>query len=262
MDVLHKALITAGVVAGLLWLLRQSGPRAGGLAAALPLTSAPVLVWLGLEQGPGPVAGAASGALLSTALTPLLVAVYGRLSSRHGPLSCLLLGLGAAAVALLLLEPWLGRTALAGLAMALGLSALALRLLPRPTQALPRASHWRRELLQTAAVAGGLTWVIDGVTGHASATSCGLLAAFPVVGLTTLYSTHRHQGAAVACQFLAAYVEGTAAKAVFLALLVGGLNSLPLPWAWCGAAAGGLFTLLMLRHPRAQLLWAVATPSQ
>lgn len=249
MDLLLKAIATAGFVAGLLLLLRHAGPRLGGLAAALPVTSAPALFWLGLEQGVGFAAQAAAAALLSTALTPLLVTVYGQLSQRHGPLVCLLAGLVAAAVGLLLLLPWQQMVA-AGLTLAMGLSALALWLLPRPGRAPARRSRWQRELLQTAGVAALLTLLIGLLARQLGAGPSGLLAAIPVVGLCTLCSTHREQGSAVACRFLAGYVDGIAAKSVFLALLASALGSLPFGLAWAAALLGGLASLFLLQRLR------------
>lgn len=252
MDLLFKALATTGLVAGLLLLLRQAGPRLGGLAAALPLSSAPTLFWLGVEQGSAFASAAATAALLSTALTPLLVGVYARLSPRRGPLACLLAGLGLSTAVLLLLQSWVTLGPAAGLGLALGLSALVLRLLPRPAPARPRQGNWRTELLLTATVAGLLTLSIGALSQVAGASACGLLAAFPVVGLSTLWSTHQGQGASVACSFVAGYVDGNAAKAVFLALLAAALGSLSPAGAWILALAGGLFTLLLLRHPVAR----------
>jgi len=250
MDLLLKATATAAFVVALLLLLRHAGPRLHGLAAALPVSSAPALFWLGLERGAGFAANAACAALLSTALAPLVAAVYGLLSARRGPLPCLLASLGVGALALWLLLPCLGQQALGGLALALALSALALRLLPRAEQAPARRRDWRRELALTAGVAGLLTLLIGALAQAAGAGLCGALAALPVVCLSTVCGTHRAQGSAVACRFLVGYVDGNAAKAVFLALLAGALDCLPLGLAWAAALLGGLvsLTLLLLRQ--------------
>ncbi|KQW52056.1 MULTISPECIES: hypothetical protein [unclassified Roseateles] len=249
MDLLLKALATAAVVAGLLVLLRRAGPRFGGLAAALPLTSAPALFWLGVEQGAPFAAEAATSALLCTALTPLLVLVYGRLSLRHGPWRCLAAGLAAGALGVLGLQPWLGGSVMGGLVLAATLSVIAVRLMPKPAATAPRPGRWHRELLLTAGVSALLTALIGPLVQMGGPSHCGLLAALPVVGMSTLHGLHGRQGAAVACRFLGGYLDGTAAKAVFLAVLAAALLALPAATAWALALGAALFTLVLLRQP-------------
>lgn len=245
MDLLLKALATAAVVAALILLMRRAGPRVAGLAAALPVTSAPVLAWLGQERGAGPAGEAAAAALLTTALTPLGVLVYGRLSARQGPLACLAAGLAAGVAGGMVLSPLLGADVGGRLAVGLGLGLLALFALPRPAPAPWRRPDARAELALTCGVAALLTGLAGALVDRIGAGGCGLFAAVPVVGLTLLINLHRGQGADAACRFLAGYLNGIAAKVVFLAVLCLALPVLPQPLAWAVAAAGGLLTLLL-----------------
>ena len=72
-DSLAKAVLSAAFVGVLLALLRRAGPRAGGLAAAVPVSSVPALFWLSAERGSGFAAAAAAGSLWATGVTALLV---------------------------------------------------------------------------------------------------------------------------------------------------------------------------------------------
>lgn len=71
-DLLAKAAMSAAAVGVLLWLLRRAGPRASGLAAAVPVSSLPALFWLSVDHGGRYAASAASGSLAGTLLTLLL----------------------------------------------------------------------------------------------------------------------------------------------------------------------------------------------
>ena len=71
-DLVAKAAISAAVVGVLLCLMRQAGPRASGLAAAVPVNSLPALFWLSVDQGGRYAASAALGSLAGTAVTLVL----------------------------------------------------------------------------------------------------------------------------------------------------------------------------------------------
>src|SRR3970040_131627 len=63
---------------------RRWGPGVGGWLAGFPLTSAPVSVFLALEQGPDFAAGAAVGTLLGLTALAVFCLVYGRAARRVG----------------------------------------------------------------------------------------------------------------------------------------------------------------------------------
>ncbi|HSC65918.1 MAG TPA: hypothetical protein VLD35_19940 [Caldimonas sp.] len=75
----HAAL-SAAAVGLLLVTLRSAGPRAGGLAAAVPINSIPALFWLSLEHGGGYATSAVVGSLWGTGLTVLLGTSFARLT--------------------------------------------------------------------------------------------------------------------------------------------------------------------------------------
>jgi hypothetical protein len=83
-ELFAKAAVSAAAVGVLLSLLRQAGPRASGLAAAVPVNSLPALFWLSVEHGGRYAAYAALGSLAGTALTLLFGSIALMLGERHG----------------------------------------------------------------------------------------------------------------------------------------------------------------------------------
>ena len=78
-SIAHAAL-SAAAVGVLLTALHRAGPRAGGLAAAVPISSIPALFWLSLERGGAYATTAVLGTLWGTGLTVLLAASFARLA--------------------------------------------------------------------------------------------------------------------------------------------------------------------------------------
>ena len=82
-DLFAKAAVSAAVVGLVLALLHRAGPRAGGLAAAMPVTSMPALFWLADERGGLFAAAAAAGSLWGTLASALLAWLVGVALARH-----------------------------------------------------------------------------------------------------------------------------------------------------------------------------------
>jgi hypothetical protein len=116
-ELFAKAAVSADAVGVLLSLLRQAGPRASGLAAAVPVNSLPALFWLSVEHGGRYAASAALGSLAGTALTLLFGSLALVLGQRHG-----------ARTALAVRRPGGGRTALLSMVVAGAMSALVCEL--------------------------------------------------------------------------------------------------------------------------------------
>jgi len=83
-DLVARAAMSAVVVGVLLSLLRKAGPRASGLAAAVPVSSLPALFWLSVERGGQYAASAAWGSLTGTMLTLVLGSLALVLGQRTG----------------------------------------------------------------------------------------------------------------------------------------------------------------------------------
>jgi hypothetical protein len=93
-------------------------------------------------------------------------------------------------------------------------------LLPAAPEASVRSCADRRnDLLKTATIAGLSTAVMGLIAPTAPPRVCGLVAAIPVIGMSTTVSVPRQGGAVAVVHFLRGYVQGLQAKVVFLAVL-------------------------------------------
>jgi hypothetical protein len=237
---LLRGVITAAVLAAVLLVLRRGGPRLAGLVAAVPVILAPALFWIGYDLGAASAAAAALAALYATGLTALLALAYGQAARRFGtPLACLAVALSAVAALGLLAGPLaasaIGATAFTALAI-----ALALRWMPRQHGAASPRRAGRYDFAFTLAVSAVATAVISALAPHLPAQWCGLIAAIPVVGITTMGLLHKRAEHAALGAFLRAYVSGTAAKAVFLLGLTVALVPLGLAGGWLVALAAAV----------------------
>ena len=200
---LAPAALSAAAVAALLWILRRSGPRAAGLAAAVPISSLPALFWLSQQHGTAFAAGAALGALAGTGLTVVLGASVARLTEiRH---------------------------------------AARLARQPAAPGAPIRSPGRRSATLLSVATSGAMSLLVSELARHAGPQLCGIVAAVPVVGMFATWAGWRQGGAAPMLQVVRGYLDGMAAKATFLAALAGGWTLGAGGWAWLlGLAAAAL----------------------
>jgi hypothetical protein len=121
-----KLVITPLLIAAATLVARRWGPGVGGWLAGFPLTSAPVSVFLALEQGRDFAAEAAVGTLLGLTALAVFCLAYGRAARRVGWAGSAAAGLGAFGVCLALLGavPASLPTAFALVCVTLGLSLL------------------------------------------------------------------------------------------------------------------------------------------
>ncbi len=196
---LLKIAVTASVVIGLSVLAERSGPRIAGLLAGLPLGTAILYFFIGLEQGPGFVT-AASGYTLGGLIATLAMSyAYWQVSRRAGILAASTAGLaafGLTAYALSLLHPGFAATvALTVLALAAGMAAM---------HAIPERAMTRRVrltlpmLLLRAGAATSLVLLVTGTADLIGPRWAGLLSGFPLTFLPLLLIIHASHSAQAA----------------------------------------------------------------
>ncbi len=105
MTVLVKILLTPALIAAVTLLARRWGPAIGGTIAGLPLTSAPVSVFLLVEQGPVFAVAAAGGTLLGLLSQGALCLAYAWAARRMRWPASAAAGVAAFVAATLLLRP-------------------------------------------------------------------------------------------------------------------------------------------------------------
>jgi hypothetical protein len=249
---LAHAALSAAAVGVLLTTLRRAGPRAVGLAAAVPINSIPVLFWLSLEHGGAYATTAVLGTLWGTGLTVLLGASFARLASAlPAARAALLAWLAIAALAMLTWElPTLPAAAalLAICAVVFGRAAF-----PRRTSDdTVRRAGKRDATLLSMATAGAMSLLVSELSRHTGPQFCGLVAAVPLVGMFATYAGYRQGGTSLMLRVLGGYLDGMAAKAAFLAALGAAWTLGVGTWAWWIALAAAAFALLARQRLQAQ----------
>lgn len=240
-----RGCLTALAVALVLGLLRRVGPRAGGLAAAIPVTSVPALAWMAREQGADFAAASATAALLATGMTGVFALFYAWLARRHQA-AVALIGAAVPTLLLSLAVSGLGRHLAWSLCSATLMVLCGLVAMPAAAPVGRRITRWRRDLLLTMAVSGMVTTVITLIAPRVPALLCGMVAAIPVIGMCTTVSVHARGGSAAVTQFLEAYTRGLLAKIVFLGVLASLLPRLGAGLPWLLAAVSGIVVMLAL----------------
>jgi hypothetical protein len=235
------AAFSAVAVGLLLATLRRAGPRAGGLAAAVPINSIPALFWLSLEHGGSYATSAVIGSLWGTGLTVVLGASFARMAlALHAALAGLLAWL---AIAGLIALTWalpampVAVALLTGCAIVFGHAAL-----PRlPAGDPQRRAGPRTGTLLSMAAAGAMSLLVTEVSRHSGPQLCGLVAAIPMVGMFALLTGYRQGGAPLMLRILGGYLDGMAAKAAFLGTLAVAWALDAGAWAWpIGLAAAAI----------------------
>jgi hypothetical protein len=210
---LTHAALSAAAVGILLWMLRRAGPRAAGLAAALPINSLPALFWLSQAHGGAFAASAVLGSLGGTGLTVVLGSSVARLASARP-----------------------AARAHAGPA----------------SEDAPGRSSPREATLISIGTAAVMSLVVSELSRHSGPELCGLVAAIPVIGLCASWAGWRQGGAARMLQVVAGYLDGMAAKAAFLAALGLAWSLGAGGWGWpLGLAAAALALRARRARPRA-----------
>src|SRR5215470_476888 len=175
---LVKLVVTPVLIAVATLVARRWGPGMAGWLAGFPLTSAPVSVFLALEQGPAFAAGAAVGTLMGLTAMAVFCVAYAHAARRAGWLVSAGAGLGAFAVSLAALSRFAPSlpAAFTLVCVTLGLAAAA----------LPRAASGGRGLRPPAwdlplrmAVATAVVLLITAAARHLGPTLSGLLSPVP-----------------------------------------------------------------------------------
>ena len=233
MDWVWKALLTLGSVLLVLALSRRGGPRAAGIAAALPTVTAPALAWMAHDRGDAFAAQAAVASVAACAMLAAFAVVHARVARHRGVVTTLCCGLVATA---LFAEPvaLASTTLAAATALAAVSCVLALRCLPMPPRHAPRPV--RTPIVATALVAAGLGALTVAAAPLLGSVASGLLASLPLISGAVAATEHASTGPVGVAHFLRGYVSGLPARASFCATF--SLLGVPLGWFDASVAAG------------------------
>jgi hypothetical protein len=215
---LLKLIVTPLIVGGASYAARRWGPAVGGWLVALPLTSAPVLFFLAVEQGTAFASEAAIGTLVGLGILGGWSLGYVA-ARRAGAMVAVLVAAGAYAALGLAIQPVLGAPFPLLAAGALGSIAIAARVLrdgrgrrsdlPHPPWDLPA-----RVIVGTALVVGLTT--IAPLLGPSLS---GLLATYPVYVSVLAVFTQLREGPEAAVEVIRGLLAGLFGTIAFYIVL-------------------------------------------
>jgi hypothetical protein len=220
-----KLVVTPLLIAVATLVARRWGPGVGGWLAGFPLTSAPVSIFLALEQGPAFAAGAAVGTLLGLAALGVSCLVYGRVARHTGWMGSTAAGLGAFVVGAALFGRITGSllAAFALVCVTLVVAAVALPATSRGGAGVP-APPW--DLPARMIAATGVVLTLTTAASHLGPTLSGLLSPVPVFLLVLAIFAQRSEGADASIRVMMGGVIGSFAFAVFFLIVGIGLGRL------------------------------------
>lgn len=221
--VLVRILISAASVAGYRW-----GPAVSGWFVSLPLTSAPVVFFLDLEQGSRFASAASGGVVLGLASISAFALAYCWALVRNRQITWyypVILGTAAffAATPILYYVSVPLVASFAGIIIVLLLTIKALPELTWPSQHAADANNRHAPRTEVAVRVIAATALVVLITEAASLLGpqlSGLLTPFPVYVSVLGASVHRLQGAAASVQLVRGALVGLFTPAVFF-LIVG-----------------------------------------
>jgi hypothetical protein len=245
-----KLIVTPLVVLLASLAARRWGDVVGGWLVGLPLTSAPVSVFLAIEQGPSFAAQAADGSMAGVLSQAAFCFGYAALARRGVTIA---LGAGtlayvASATALIAA----GLPSVALVAAAIAALTFVLWLLPRHRVTLSaNAVAWwdlPSRMTVTTALVVGLTSAAAALGPAAS----GAAASFPLIGASIAVFAHLSQGPGAGVAVLRGMASALYAFAAFFVIAGLALPRVSIFAAFALATAGGLIAqgaiLLMARH--------------
>ncbi len=252
MELLIKGVVSAAVVASLLWLAQRWSSRVAGMLTGLPVVSGPAMVWLAIDNGTAYAQEVCAGAVAAGSACALFALGYAMAVRHWAKGATLALGSLGAAVPLLVMaaasnELPIGLSLLMMVATAICvfcLSALSW-LLPRPAAIASRdpvapaapsvaaaigspvtwrprraASPGRGSGAWVTSLAAGLISIITGaLAGQLGAFWSGVLSAMPWVCAAVAIQLQRQASQDTVMSFLHGYTAGLIGRCVFVAVL-------------------------------------------
>lgn len=250
---LARAFATAGVVVGVTLLVGRLGARVGGIVAGLPIVVGPGVFFLLRQEGADFVVTTLAPAIYAIAAGVVYAWVFARLAPRHGPWVCLLAGVLAWLIVVLLFAQLPQYLPLAVLVFVLTV-VIAARVGDPPglRDDVPTAARRPLDLVLRGACAGLAVGLVGLIAPHAGPLLSGSLLAFPValtVISVTLHQRYGWHSAARALGTVRVAMLSIAAFALALDWLLPHLA--PMPAFWLAILASLLPTsLMMVLHAR------------
>jgi len=214
MDWKLKAALTGAAVLMVMAVMRWGGRRTAGLAAALPIITAPTLGWLSHESSVAFAVEAAIGSVAACAMLAAFALCYARAARVGGAFAALLAGLAGAALTALPAE-WASGQLVDALAVAFLGCALARAAMPdEPVVAQGRPAS-PLSMGAVACVASVISLIAASIGPSIGGFATGLVSSLPLITGAVAMAEHATAGHRAAGRFLSGYVGGLFGKAMF-----------------------------------------------
>jgi len=237
---LFKLLLTPLFIAAVTLAGRRWGALVSGWLVGLPLTSAPVVLFIALEQGTAFASRAAQGTMTGTISVAFFCLAYSWLSLRLNWPVCLLLGWGVFFASTFLLER-VSVPLLPSFIAILIMLAIITAALPkdRRPDILTTPPNW--EIGARMIVATLFVLALTGSAAFLGPQLSGLLTPFPLFASIVAAFTHSFQGAIAARRVLRGVLAGAYAFAVFFLIVSGLIEHAGIVTAFVLALLGACF---------------------
>ncbi len=200
-------------------LTRRFGPRVGGWLVSLPLTSAPILVILALDQGPAFSASAAVGSMSGMAANAAFGVAYAY-AGRFGFVRAMLVATPAFLLAGAAFRPILGGPPWTIALVVVAVISAGLLALPPRTDARRKVHHPRWDIPARMVVATTLVFALTTLAPVLGPEVSGLLATFPVYASVMTTFTHHVVGLPTATELIRGHLTGIYGTVAFFLVLV------------------------------------------
>lgn len=222
-----KILITPALMWAVSAAARRWGSLVGGLLSGLPLTSAPISIYLAVEQGEPFASDAAIGSVTGLGAVALAYSAYAFLAPRVSALGAVGAGLlafvGGGCLLRSVIHPGLWPTA----AIDLVLMALVVALCPASGQAASRARPPRWDMPARLVAATLLVVLVSTLAPTLGPALSGMLAPIPVISWPLIVFARLQNGVAASLDVVRGSVQGAFGVLAFyicLSLTLGQVN--------------------------------------
>ena len=233
---------------------RRWGSLIGGLLSGLPLTSAPISIYLAVEQGERFAADAAIGSVAGLGAVTLCYLAYALCAPRTGAVPALAAGLSAFVLSGFVLHELIRPGLWLATAIDLPLMALVVALCRPARRADPRLQRPkppRWDMPARLAAATTLVLLVSTLAPYLGSGLSGLLAPIPIISWPLIAFARVQDGVAASLDVVRGSAQGAFGVLAFylcVHLLLGQIDIIPayalsivlsaacvLPWVWAGA---------------------------
>ncbi len=236
-----KLTLVPALIGGITLAGRRWGPGIAGWLSGFPVVTGPILLFVGLEQGPQFASMTAAGALTGGIAWLAFAIAYAWSAMYLTWLPALALGFVAWSVLGVALVYAAPPFAAVIVTIVIGV-LLAPRLLPRPAPSSKAKASSPVEIYARMIAGGAMTVAVTWLSPMLGPKFSGLLSVFPVMGIVLAAFSHRASGGAFAARLLRGMVSGFYAFTAYCVTVALAVPVLGVAWGFLLALCLSLIT--------------------